>query len=38
MDELSDEVLNEYKTRMLVYEDLIRIADLFSLNSFERPK
>jgi hypothetical protein len=32
MDELSDEVLNEYKTRMLVYEDLIRIADLFSLN------
>jgi hypothetical protein len=38
MEELSEEVLNEYKTRMTIYEDIIRIADLFSLNQFERPK
>ena len=37
-DELNEEVLSDFKTRMIIYEDIIRIADLFELNNFERPK
>ena len=36
--ELNEEVLSDFKTRMTIYEDIIRIADLFELDSYERPK
>jgi long-subunit acyl-CoA synthetase (AMP-forming) len=38
LEELDDEVLSDFKTRMLIYEDIIRISDLYELESFERPK
>jgi hypothetical protein len=29
VEELNDEVLSDFKIRMTIYEDILRIADLF---------